>query len=59
VPIVNASAGTLRARLGELVAAGPAERRRLGAESRAYVEQVHDLERVADRLLDLYARVQR
>ena len=57
VPIVNASAETLRDRLAELVAAGPAERRRLGAASRAYVEQVHDLERVADRLLDLYARL--
>jgi glycosyltransferase involved in cell wall biosynthesis len=59
VPIVTASPATRRARLEELVAAGPAERRRLGAESRAYVERVHDLERVADRLLDLYARVQR
>ena len=57
VPIVNASAESLRDRLGELVAAGPAERRRLGAASRAYVEQVHDLERIADRLLDLYARL--
>jgi hypothetical protein len=26
-------------------------------ESRAYVERVHDLERVADRLLALYARL--
>jgi hypothetical protein len=30
------------------------ERRRLGAASRAYAERVHDVERVADRLLDLY-----
>ncbi len=57
VPLVNATAETLRARLEELVAAGPAERRRLGAASRAYVERVHDLERVTDRLLDLYARL--
>lgn len=57
VPIVNASRETLRARLEQLVAAGPAERRRIGAESRAYAERVHDLERVADRLLDLYARL--
>ena len=57
VPIVHASAETHRDRLAELVAAGPAERRRLGAASRAYVEQVHDLDRVADRLLDLYARL--
>jgi hypothetical protein len=57
VPIVNATAETLRDRLAGLAAAGPAERRRLGAESRAYVERVHDIERVADRLLDLYARL--
>jgi len=29
-------------------------RRRIGAESRAYVEQVHDIDRVADRLLTIY-----
>ena len=57
VPIVNASAETLAERLAALVAAGPAEWRRLGGESRAYVERVHDVERVADRLLDLYARL--
>ena len=32
----------------------PARRRELGAASRAYVEQVHDIDRVADRLLDVY-----
>ena len=32
----------------------PALRRRIGAESRAYVEQVHDIDRVADRLVDVY-----
>jgi glycosyltransferase involved in cell wall biosynthesis len=56
VPIVNATKGSLRARLEPLVASA-AERRRIGAESRAFVEQVHDLERVADRLLALYARL--
>ena len=56
VPIVSATADTLRAQLEPLVASA-AERRRIGAESRAYVEQVHDLERVADRLLALYARL--
>jgi glycosyltransferase involved in cell wall biosynthesis len=56
-PIVNVSKETLQERLGQLVAAGPAEWRRLGAESRAYVERVHDLDRVADRLLALYARL--
>jgi glycosyltransferase involved in cell wall biosynthesis len=55
VPLVSASSETLRDRLAALVAAGPAEWRRLGAESRAYVERVHDLERVTDRLLALYA----
>ena len=57
VPIVNASAETLRTRLQELVGAGPNGRRTLGADSRAYVERVHDVERATDRLLDLYARL--
>jgi len=56
VPIVSATAETLRERLSPLVAS-PAERRRVGAASRAYAEHVHDLERVTDRLLDLYARL--
>jgi glycosyltransferase involved in cell wall biosynthesis len=56
VPIVSATAETLRERLAPLVAS-PAERRRVGAASRAYAEHVHDLERVTDRLLDLYARL--
>jgi glycosyltransferase involved in cell wall biosynthesis len=56
VPIVSASAETLREALRPLVA-DAALRRRIGAESRAYVERVHDLEQVADRLLDLYARL--
>ena len=29
----------------------------LGAASRAYVERVHDIERITDRLLDVYARL--
>jgi hypothetical protein len=57
VPIVSADAETLRARLEQLVQAGPGEWRRIGAASRAYAEQVHDVERVTDRLLDLYARL--
>jgi glycosyltransferase involved in cell wall biosynthesis len=56
VPIVSATAETLRERLHPLVA-DVSHRRRLGAASRAYVERVHDVERVADRLLDLYARL--
>jgi glycosyltransferase involved in cell wall biosynthesis len=56
VPIVSATKETLHQKLEPLVASA-SERRRIGAESRAYVEQVHDLERVADRLLALYARL--
>jgi len=56
VPIVSASADTLREALRPLVA-DAARRREIGAASRAYVERVHDLERVADRLLALYRRL--
>jgi glycosyltransferase involved in cell wall biosynthesis len=56
VPIVNVTKETLRDRLAELVA-DPSRRREIGAASRAYVERVHDVERVADRLLSLYARL--
>ena len=56
VPIVSATAETLREQLRPLVA-DATERRRLGAASRAYVELVHDQERVTDRLLDVYARL--
>jgi hypothetical protein len=56
VPIVSATAETLREALRPLVA-DAARRRELGAASRDYVERVHDLERVTDRLLDLYARL--
>jgi glycosyltransferase involved in cell wall biosynthesis len=33
------------------------ERKRLGEAGRAYVEEVHDVERMTDRLLDLYERL--
>ncbi len=56
VPIVSATKDDLRATLEPLVASA-AERKRIGAESRRYAERVHDLERVADRLLALYARL--
>ena len=56
VPIVSATAETLRERLRPLVADAE-ERRRRGAASRAYVELVHDQERITDRLLDVYARL--
>ena len=53
VPIVPATAETLVDALGPLVDR-PELRRELGAQSRMYVEQVHDIDRVADRLLDVY-----
>jgi glycosyltransferase involved in cell wall biosynthesis len=56
VPIVPATKETLAERLGRLVAS-PEERRRLGAAGRAYVERVHDIENVADRLLAIYSRL--
>ncbi|MGZ4386497.1 MAG: hypothetical protein ACXVZO_06180 [Gaiellaceae bacterium] len=57
VPIVSATAEGLRETLGALVEAGPAEWRRRGEASRAYVERVHDSERMADRLLEIYGRL--
>jgi len=56
VPIVSATKETLVERLRPLVESAD-ERRRIGAASRAYVERVHDANRIADRLLDLYARL--
>jgi glycosyl transferase family 1 len=56
VPLVSATKETLREALRPLVA-DAARRHAVGAASRAYVERVHDLERVADRLLDLYAQL--
>jgi hypothetical protein len=57
VPIVHATKATLADVLARL-ASSPEELRRIGTASRAYVERVHDLSRVADRLLDLYAGLQ-
>ncbi len=56
VPVVSATAATLVDRLRPLVES-PDERRRIGAESRAYVERVHDGDQIADRLLEIYARL--
>jgi glycosyltransferase involved in cell wall biosynthesis len=53
LPIVPATKETLVDALRPLVEQ-PALRREIGAASRAYVEQVHDIDRIADRLLDLY-----
>ncbi len=57
VPIRSATAETLRVRLQELIDLGPAGRRAMGQASRAYVERVHDSERIAERLLAVYARL--
>jgi glycosyltransferase involved in cell wall biosynthesis len=54
VPIVGTTKETLVESLRPLVSSAE-ERRRVGAASRAYAEEVHDLERMTDRLLALYA----
>jgi len=59
VPLVNVTAETVQERLGALVDAGPAEWRRVGDASRAYVERVHDIEHVADVLVELYEGLRR
>jgi glycosyltransferase involved in cell wall biosynthesis len=56
VPIVRADKENLVESLRPL-SESAAERRRVGAESRAYAERVHNIESVADRLLELYARL--
>jgi glycosyltransferase involved in cell wall biosynthesis len=54
VPIVSATKETLVDALRPLVES-PSLRRELGEAGRAYVEEVHDIDRIADRLLALYA----
>ena len=56
VPLVPATKETLVDDLRPLVES-PALRREIGEASRAYVERVHDADKIADRLLDLYARL--
>jgi glycosyltransferase involved in cell wall biosynthesis len=53
LPVVPATRETLVDALRPLVEQ-PALRREIGAASRAYVEQVHDIDRVADRLIAVY-----
>jgi glycosyltransferase involved in cell wall biosynthesis len=53
VPIVPVTKETLRERISEL-AESPERRRQVGAASRAYVERVHDADKGADRLLEIY-----
>jgi glycosyltransferase involved in cell wall biosynthesis len=54
LPIVPATSDTLADALRPLIES-PSLRRQLGIEGRAYVERVHDIDKVADRLLALYA----
>ena len=56
VPIVAATKDDLVEKLRPLVESFEL-RRRIGEESRAYVERVHDSARVAERLLEIYARL--
>jgi glycosyltransferase involved in cell wall biosynthesis len=56
VPIVSATGETLAAHLRPLVEDAD-HRRRVGQASREYVERVHDVDNLADRLLDIYARL--
>jgi glycosyltransferase involved in cell wall biosynthesis len=53
VPIVPVTKETLRDSIAEL-AESPERRRQAGAASRAYVERVHDADKGADRLLEIY-----
>jgi O-antigen/teichoic acid export membrane protein/glycosyltransferase involved in cell wall biosynthesis len=56
VPLVNATADTLVDALRPLVDS-PEERRRIGEASRRYVEEVHDADRNAEKLLEIYDEV--
>ena len=56
VPIVRTTKETLVADLRTLVSSDE-ERRARGAASRAYVERVHDADKMADRLIDIYSRL--
>jgi O-antigen/teichoic acid export membrane protein/glycosyltransferase involved in cell wall biosynthesis len=56
MPLVHATKETLVEALRPLVES-PEERARIGAESRAYVERVHDGDRNAERLVEIYHEV--
>jgi len=56
MPIVRATKDDLVEKLRPLVESF-GERKRLGEAGRAYVEQVHDVERMTDRLLEIYAQL--
>jgi glycosyltransferase involved in cell wall biosynthesis len=56
VPIARTTKETLAADLRTL-AGSDEERRSRGAAGRAYVERVHDADKMADRLIDIYSRL--
>jgi glycosyltransferase involved in cell wall biosynthesis len=56
VPIVRTTKETLATALRTL-AASDEERRSRGAAGRAYAERVHDADKMADRLIDIYSRL--
>jgi O-antigen/teichoic acid export membrane protein/glycosyltransferase involved in cell wall biosynthesis len=56
VPIVNTTRESLVETLRPLVDS-PEERRRVGEASRRYVEQVHDVDKNAERLVELYGEI--
>ena len=56
IPIVAASKDTLVEDLRPLVE-NTGLRREIGVQSREYVERVHDIDRVTDRLLEIYPRL--
>jgi glycosyltransferase involved in cell wall biosynthesis len=56
VPIVRTTKETLGTDLRAL-AGSDEERRSRGAAGRAYVERVHDADKMADRLIDIYSRL--
>ena len=56
LPIVRTTKETLAADLRPLLESAE-ERQALGAAGRSYVERVHDADKMADRLIDIYSRL--
>jgi hypothetical protein len=56
VPLVSTTKETLRESLRPLVE-DVALRQRVGAASRAYAEQLHDIDKIAGELVDIYERI--
>jgi glycosyltransferase involved in cell wall biosynthesis len=56
VPIVSATKDDLVEKLRPLVESFEL-RKRLGEEGRGYVERVHDLDKVADRFIEIYRTI--